>query len=88
MLSEVAKQKIEDAIAAVDAEGYTFCGFAVNREQTEIQPFSNQTVVPEYIHNLIMGAEMVADGVYDVAAIRSAREEFLKQAQNTKLNEA
>lgn len=88
MLTIETKDKIEAAMMAVRYEGYTFCGFAISPDTAEIQPFGNNDVVPEFIFNLIQGAALIADGMYDSAPISEAAEKFFKQAQLTKPKEA
>lgn len=89
MLSEQAKEKLEDAIATVSAEGYTFCGFAVKQDDdggAEIQPFTNHPTIPEFVYNLLSGAGMIAQGVWDTSKIEAAMNDL--QSQSIKIHEA
>lgn len=89
MLKESTKQKLDEAVALVNSEGYTFCGFAVKQEddgQAEIQPFSNHPTIAEFVYNLISGAGALASGIWDTTAIEAALEDL--QKQSIKVNEA
>lgn len=84
MLSDATKTLIEKAVAAATDEGYTFCGLAVKVEPdgaAEVQPFSNHMIVPEFLYNLLSGAGLVAEGLYDTKAIEAALDDL--QAQST-----
>lgn len=87
MLSNATKAKIDAACLAVAAEGYTFCGVAISRNDDEVQPFSNLPTTAEFVYNMMSAAGMVADTIgADVSAIEQAQENF--QQQFIKLNEA
>jgi hypothetical protein len=89
MLTDAARKAVNDAVEKVSAEGHTFCGFAVKYEDdgtSSIQPFSNHPTVAEFVYNLISGAGMLADGIWDTKSIEAALEDL--QKQSIKVNEA
>lgn len=87
MLSEITKQKIEEACLAVASEGHTFCGVAISDKEDQVQPFSNLKTTAEFVYNMLSAAGLVADTIgADVKAIVAAQQNF--QQQFIKINEA
>jgi hypothetical protein len=78
MLSDATKQKMDEAIAAIAAEGHTICAVAISEDS--FQPFSNLATTAEFVFNMISAAGVVAESIgADVSAIEEAQQNFQKQ---------
>jgi hypothetical protein len=89
MLTDETRKAVNDAVGLVADEGFTFCGFAVKQNDdgtASIQPFTNHPTVPEFVYNLLSGAGLLADGIWNTDSIEAALKDL--QKQSIKVNEA